>query len=366
MSLPRGDPRNTPPASEATDLQQLIDEASLGLLRLDRRLIIQAANAAAHRLLERRPGTLVGRTAMEAFVDHRMEDVIRRAMAADGGSAASAGSELRVGRDRVVVLRARGTAGGAWIALEDVTELRRLQRIRAEFIDNLSHELRTPLSTIRLLTETLAADMERVDGTQGATVTPRMRDRVAKIDVETGHLVQMVTELLDLARMEQASTDLTLARVSLERVMRGAVERLRAFAERQGVVLELEEPAGGYPTINADEERIGQLLVNLLHNAVKFSSPGGAVSARVASAPRSVTISVEDHGIGIPRADLDRVFERFYKVDKARTRGGGGTGLGLSIARHIAEGHGGRIWVESEEGRGSTFSVEIPMGEGGA
>jgi signal transduction histidine kinase len=113
--------------------------------------------------------------------------------------------------------------------------------------------------------------------------------------------------------------------------------------------------------VQGDEERLGQLLVNLLHNAVKFSPEGSQVVVRAALEGPDVVVSVEDHGSGIPRADLDRIFERFYKVDKARVRGVGGTGLGLAIARHIVEGHGGRIWVESEEGRGSTFRFSIPV-----
>jgi two-component system, OmpR family, phosphate regulon sensor histidine kinase PhoR len=332
----------------AHQLQALIDEVSLGIIHVSSDLTVRAANGAAHRLLERSVRSLLGRSVMEAFVDHRAESVI---CAAVGGTVGT--FEFAVGRDRNLALRARPDGeGGAWIALEDVTELRRLQHIRAEFIDNLSHELRTPLSTVRLLTELLAADLERVD------VPPKVRERVAKIDVETGHLVQMVNELLDLARMEQAQVEPVIADVPVDRLLTSAAERLTTFADRQGITIRVE-PDGVGP-IRGDEERLGQLLVNLLHNAVKFSPQGGDVTLRAEHRDREVVISVRDQGIGIPRADLDRVFERFYKVDKARVRGMGGTGLGLSIARHIAEGHGGRIWVESDEGHGSTFSVAIP------
>jgi two-component system phosphate regulon sensor histidine kinase PhoR len=334
----------------AHELQALIDDVSLGIIHASSDLTVRAANGAAHRLLERNPRSLLGRSVMEAFVDHRAESVIRAAI--DGTVGAL---ELAVGRDKLVAMRARPDRdGGAWIALEDVTELRRLQRIRAEFIDNLSHELRTPLSTVRLLTELLTTDLERVD------VPPKVRERVAKIDVETGHLVQMVTELLDLARMEQAQVEPVIADVAVDRLLTGAADRLTTFADRQGITIRVEPDSVG--PIRGDEERLGQLLVNLLHNAVKFSPQGSAVTLRAEHRDREVVLSVRDEGIGIPRSDLDRVFERFYKVDKARVRGMGGTGLGLSIARHIAEGHGGRIWVESDEGHGSTFSVAIPDG----
>jgi two-component system phosphate regulon sensor histidine kinase PhoR len=239
--------------------------------------------------------------------------------------------------------------------LEDVSELRRLQQIRAEFIDNLSHELRTPLTTVSLLAETLAREAEAA----GAAIPPRMRDRIDKIEVETGHLVQMVNELLDLARIESGGPLVLLDDVDLARVVAESTERLRLFADRQGLHL-VTEVADGLPKVRGDEARIGQVLVNLVHNAVKFSEGGGEVRVRVHDEGTELVVSVEDHGIGIPKADQGRIFERFYKVDRARVRGGG-TGLGLSIARNVLQQHGGRIWVESEEGVGSTFSFALPV-----
>jgi two-component system phosphate regulon sensor histidine kinase PhoR len=172
----------------------------------------------------------------------------------------------------------------------------------------------------------------------------------------------MVNELLDLSRIESGSTQLRLDDVDLDAVVQATLDRLRLFAERQGVRLRAESHD---PPLNVrgDEERIGQLLINLVHNAVKFSSHGGEVVVRTRLDGDEVVVAVHDRGAGIPAADLDRVFERFYKVDRARVRGKGGTGLGLAIARHIVESHGGRIWVESEEGRGSTFSFSIPAEE---
>jgi two-component system phosphate regulon sensor histidine kinase PhoR len=241
--------------------------------------------------------------------------------------------------------------------LEDVTELRRLQQIRAEFIDNLSHELRTPLTTVSLLAETLAREATE----QGDAIPERMRDRIAKIEVETGHIAQMVNELLDLSRIESGGAVVHLDDVDLGTLAAATTDRLRLFAERQGVRLGVEAPTP-LPRVRGDEARLGQVLVNLLHNAVKFSPTGGDVTVRVTADDRDVITAVEDRGVGIPKALLGRVFERFYKADRARVRGGG-TGLGLSIARHVVEQHGGRIWVESEEGRGSTFSFALPIAE---
>jgi two-component system phosphate regulon sensor histidine kinase PhoR len=236
--------------------------------------------------------------------------------------------------------------------LEDVSELRRLQRIRTEFIDNISHELRTPLTTVSLLAETLAADAD--------TLPPKAAERVAKIEVETGHLVQMVNELLDLSRIESGIATEALDDVDLGRLASTTADRMRLFAERQGVIIEVRAPAV-MPLVRGDRERIGQALLNLLHNAVKFSPAGSTVAIVVSAAETEVIVAVEDHGPGIPRTALPRIFERFYKVDRARKRGAGGTGLGLSIARHVVEAHGGRIWAESEEGVGSTFSFAIPI-----
>ena len=259
-------------------------------------------------------------------------------------------------------MRGRRLAGGdLWLVLEDVSELRRLQRIRTEFIDNLSHELRTPLTTVSLLSETLQREAE----TAGDAIPAKMRERIAKIEVETGHLVQMVNELLDLSRIEGGGTVQLVDGVDMGSLAADSAERLRLFAERQGVTLRIVAP-GDLPRVRGDATRLGQVVVNLVHNAVKFSPDGGEITIRTTVEGGEVVTSVEDHGIGIPRATRDRVFERFYKVDRARLRPevGGGTGLGLAIARHVVEQHAGRIWVDSTEGAGSTFSFALPVSDG--
>jgi two-component system phosphate regulon sensor histidine kinase PhoR len=330
----------------------LADILGVGILRLDDTLRVTVANPAAHILLGRAPGSIVGRSAMEVFVDTRFEDAAATARDAGGAS-----GEFRVrGPDGpILVMRARRAPVGVIVLLEDVSELRRLQQIRAEFVDNLSHELRTPLSTISLLAETLSRDAEAA----GAAVPAKMRDRISKIEVETGHLVQMVNELLDLARIESGGPLVLLDDVDMRRVVAESAERLRLFAERQGLRLVVDVP-DQLPRVRGDEARIGQVLVNLVHNAVKFSDGGDQVAVRARDEGAELIVSVEDHGVGIPKADQTRIFERFYKVDRARVRGGG-TGLGLSIARNVLQQHGGRIWVESEEGVGSTFSFALPV-----
>jgi two-component system phosphate regulon sensor histidine kinase PhoR len=341
-------------ADARRDVAYLADLTGVGIVRLDDNLRVEVANTAAHVFLDRAPGSMVGLSAIEAFVDRRVEEIV--ASARDDGAA---GGEVAV-RDAdgptVVVRARRSPVNGVWVVIEDVSELRRLQQIRAEFIDNLSHELRTPLTTISLLAETLSREVEA----SGDAIPARIRDRVAKIEVETGHIVQMVNELLDLSRIEGGGAIVHLDDVDLGRLAVTSTERLRLFAERQGVRLHVEV-ADDLPRVRGDEARLGQVLVNLLHNAVKFSPDGGDVMVRVVHDEDEVVMSVADQGIGIPRAALPRIFERFYKVDRARARGGG-TGLGLAIARHVVVQHDGRIWVESEEGAGSVFSFALPVG----
>ena len=163
-----------------------------------------------------------------------------------------------------------------WLVLEDVTELRRLQQIRAEFIDNLSHELRTPLTTVSLLAETLTREADAA----GDAIPAKMKDRIGKIEIETGHLVQMVNELLDLTRIESGGPMLLLDDVDMGRLAVASVERLRLFADRQGVTLASDVPAA-VPAVRGDEDRLGQVIVNLVHNAVKFSPAGRTVTVRV-------------------------------------------------------------------------------------
>lgn len=328
-----------------------LDRLAIGLLVFDGRGRVAGANPSAERLLDARSGSLAGKTAMETFLDHTVEQLLAGARA--GGRSTA---ELTRGGEpaRVLRLNAWTDAAGTWVTLEDHSELRRLQRIRTEFIGNLSHELRTPLTTVRLLAESLTLEAER------APLPQRVNDAIARIDVETGHLAQMVSELLDLSTIEHGDAPLRRENLDLGALVEASLERLRTYAERQGVALRSEPATAGEMTVAGDAERLAQVATNIVHNAIKFSSPGDEVVARVSAKDEQVVLEVEDHGPGIPRAERGRIFERFYKVDRARSRGRGGTGLGLAIARHIVERHGGRIWVESEEGRGARFFVSLP------
>ena len=346
------------------DLTYLADLVGVGIVRLTDDLRVEVANTAAHVFLRREPASMLGRTSMEALGDHRVEAIARQAREAGWASgevnlADEPTTDQRPGATLVVRAR-RSPILGVWLVLEDVAELRRLQRIRAEFIDNLSHELRTPITTVGLLVESLERDAEAA-AQAGTELPPKMRERIGKLAVETGNIAQMVAELLDLARIESGGRQLHLDDVDLGRIATESVDRLRPFAERQGVALHLAlDPA--LPPVRGEAARLAQVFANLVHNAVKFSSAGTEVRVGVRREGPMLQGWVADDGPGVSPADQARIFERFYKADRTRTSGGG-TGLGLAIARHIVEGHGGAIRVESEEGGGATFAFTIPISD---
>ncbi len=253
----------------------------------------------------------------------------------------------------VTPFREGGTAGYV-VIFQDLTQVRRLQTMRRDFISNLSHELRTPLASLRAVIETLQ---------DGALADPPAAERfLRQAENEVHTMTQMVAELTELSQIESGQVRLRLVPVAVSSLIEVPLERLRAQAERAGVQLGVEV-AADTPLVLADEERIRQVITNLLHNAIKFTPPGGHI--RLLAGPRpdeanEVLFEVRDTGIGIAQADLTRVFERFYKSDRARTRARGGTGLGLAIARHIIETHGGRIWVKSKVDKGSSFYFTLP------
>jgi len=239
--------------------------------------------------------------------------------------------------------------GGSLLLAQDLTQVRKLETVRRDFISNVSHELRTPLASLKALTETLQS---------GALADPEAGPRfLSRIATEVDALTQMAQELLDLSRIESGQVQLNFESISPRKLLYSAADRMKAQAERANIKLNVLTN-DGLPTIRADKARLEQVLVNLIHNAVKFTKPGGEITLEAEAVDVGVRCAVRDTGTGIPAESLSRIFERFYRVDSSRT--GSGTGLGLSISRHIVEAHGGKIWAESEEGRGSTFYFSLP------
>ena len=236
------------------------------------------------------------------------------------------------------------------MVFQDLSQIKRLETTRQDFISNISHELRTPLASLKALTDTLQ---------EGALEDPDAAKRfLGRMDTEVDALTQMVTELLELSRIESGRVPLDLKQVSPKNILAQSRERMRVQAERKNLTLEID-CSPELPDIEADSRRIEQVIVNLLHNAIKFSDPGDRIIMEAEKNGNSIAFKVQDFGTGIPESDLERIFERFYKTDQARSSGG--TGLGLSIAKHLVEAHGGTIQAESTLHEGSAFSFFIPI-----
>ena len=234
------------------------------------------------------------------------------------------------------------------LVLHDITDFKRLENVRREFVANVSHELKTPLTAIQGAVETL------LDG--ALSDTTHSRPFVESIAEETSHLRRLVDDLLTLAQVESRQAALKRESIPLKAFLEEAMARHQALAVAHQVSLTLETPESLSP-VPADRGQLAQAIGNLLDNAIKYNRPGGQVIVRASEADRQLRIEVEDTGIGIPSEDLPRIFERFYRVDKARSRETGGTGLGLSIVKHVAEAHGGSVVVESQPHQGSRFTL---------
>jgi two-component system phosphate regulon sensor histidine kinase PhoR len=245
-----------------------------------------------------------------------------------------------------------GETSGAVIVLHDITELRKLERIRRDFVANVSHEFRTPLTAIQGFAETLIG---------GAIDDPQNRGRFLGIILEhSRRLARLTEDLLKLSQMDAERLELEIRPVSVSQLIESCYETSQRRAIEKELSLSLNVPSQ-LPEVAADNRRIQEVLQNLLDNAIQYTLPDGKIVLSAELRNDEVVFTVADTGIGIPQADQPRIFERFYRVDVARSREAGGTGLGLSIAKHLVEAHGGRIWVESEVGVGSKFHFSIPV-----
>ena len=337
--------------SHLTALWEFLD---VGVLLIDSHMRIQENNPSAERLLGARAGSLLGKTALEATLSYDVLEFIKRAFA----TLESIEHEIRWGEPAPQIFRVRALQlrnqnelvnQSCLLLIEDVTEFRRLETVRRDFVANVSHELRTPLASIRAMAETLQA---------GAINDAEVSDRFVNIIVtEVERLTRLLQDLLILSKAELH--EVTLGAVDLARTITSVVERIQPQAVQVGVRIEVS--IGELRRVKGDADQIEQVLVNLLDNAIKFSSYGQLVSIISTQSAQEVMISVIDEGIGIMSEDLPRIFERFYRADPGRSRQTGGTGLGLSIVRNIVEAAGGKVWVESTYGVGSKFSFTLPL-----
>jgi two-component system phosphate regulon sensor histidine kinase PhoR len=391
-----------PPSEEFPPLFRAATAAlDAGLVVLDEERAVQYLNPQAEALLGARSADALGESLITLVRDHQADALVDEALR-DGEAREMVFRPLLSGRTlrlRALPLETDGMRGSV-LLIRDVTQLSMLERARRDMVANVSHELRTPLASVKLLVETLQSEPP-------PPIAQRMLSQMAQ---EVDAVTQLVDELHELSQIESGRVALQLAPTALAPVVARALERIRPQAERKTLHISAQV-ADCLPPALMDGSRIGQVLLNLLHNAVKFTPAGGDITIRAfvitigseaqrvgyverrtpgtdsptderrrASAPPLarqgrptidvpqplaagdwMLVTVADSGIGIPVEDLPRIFERFYKVDRARTRNASGTGLGLAIAKHLIEGHGGRIWATSLEGAGSTFFFALPL-----
>lgn len=332
-------------------LEATLADLSDGVIIVDDRGRVVLANNAALEMLAVR-GAVVGEPFVQVGRDHELVDLVLNAFVAPdspveriihhGGSGRilqAAARRLDVAEERIGV-----------VVLHDLTELRRLEGMRRDFVANVSHELRTPLTSIRALVETLEA---------GAFYDPEVSfDFLGRVISEVDRLALLVDELLDLARLESGRVRLSLERVDPESIVQHAIHRLSPQTERAELAIAYRVKSGTSSFV-ADKSRIDQVLLNLVHNAIKFTPAGGSIELSVMSTDEFVEFHVRDTGVGVNPADLPRLFERFYKADRARRTQG--TGLGLAIAKHIVQSHGGTIWAEPNDPAGTDFVFRLPL-----
>jgi two-component system phosphate regulon sensor histidine kinase PhoR len=336
--------------AERSKLSAVMAQMTDGVVIVNAEGQIEMVNQAAERIFQIQ-NPPAGHSLVEVIRYHQLVDLWRKCRETSEQQTTT----LEISTERlflqgIAIPLGEALPGSTLLLFQDLTRLRRLEMVRRDFISNVSHELRTPLASLKALTETLQ---------EGALDDlPAARRFLTRMDTEIDTLTQLVHELLELSRIESGRVPLERKPINPCALVSPAFERMAVQAERAGLSLTIDCPED-LPQVLADSDRMEQVMVNLLHNAIKFTPPNGAITVSARQEGSQVIFSVKDTGVGISSDDLPRIFERFYKADRARS--GGGTGLGLSIARHMVEAHGGRIWAESTLGKGSTFYFSLPV-----
>ena len=336
--------------SERGRLNAVLSSMDDGVLLADTHKTVLLANPAFERIFRVPPDKAKDRPVMEVVLDHDVLSLLDRCLTA--GQQLTSYPEIGPERRffRVIATPIRGPHGpSALLLFQDQSEAQRLDKTRREFVSNISHELRTPLASIKAMVEALQ------EGARGEEELAQ--DFLARIVSEVDHMTTLVGEIMNLSSIESGQAQLQLDSVDVGHLLRDLVDRLRPQAERRKLTLSLEQPPS-LPAARADEGRLREAVVNLLHNAMMFTGAGGTITVSSEAGDTSLLVKVSDTGIGIPEEDLPHIYERFFKVDKSRTTEG--AGLGLAIAKHIVEAHHGSIWATSREGSGSTFYFTLP------
>jgi two-component system, OmpR family, phosphate regulon sensor histidine kinase PhoR len=340
-------------SADRTGLATILGNMTDGVIMTDIEGFVSLANNAASKLFN--IDNTAGKTLIEVVRDHEMDEVLKMCLSTGDAQTVQYQSAAAERYVRAIAIPVAGDElSGALLLLQDLTELRDLQTTRRELIGNISHEFRTPLAGIRALVETLR-DGAIDDRDKAADFLNRIEDEVER-------LAQIVAELTELSRIETGKAKLMLEPVDINPLLEEVLGQLSPQADRQQLSVH-KELAAGLPPVQADKTRIRQVILNIVHNAIKFTGSGGKITVATRAHDGWVTVEVSDTGVGIARGDLPHIFERFYRGDRARS-GGTGTGMGLAIARHVVEAHGGRIWVQSQQGRGAIFSFSLPLSQG--
>jgi len=342
-------------AAHQAQLQALFNSMAEGVLVLDANGRIQLVNQSLQRLFAL-TSDVRGQTILEAFRIQELADLVKRLpreKAVHRFEFELPGMEERwLQVNAAAVFNRDGAPHGGILVFHDLTRLKQLENTRQEFVANVSHELRTPLSLIKGFVETLLG---------GAKNDPELATRFLRtIERHTDRLTYLIEDLLTISRLESGQIVMNLQPVELRDEAQRVVEALQARAAEKGALLDNQVPAG--LMARADADRLEQVFFNLVENAIKYGHPGSRVCLGARNAePGRVELWVQDNGPGIPSDSTDRIFERFYRVDRARSRESGGTGLGLAIVKHIVQAHSGEVWVKSELGQGATFYFTLPQ-----
>jgi two-component system, OmpR family, phosphate regulon sensor histidine kinase PhoR len=337
-------------SEEKNKLAVILSSIADGVVMTDARSNILLANPASEILFNFKESRAIGKPLIEVVFNHEIDQLAKRISTDKQKHNALIetinGKFLRV----IAIPMNTESLSGSLLLFQDLTELRSLQSMRREFVGNVSHELRTPLAGIKAIVETLQ---------DGAIEDKELaRDFLNKIDSEVDSLTQMVNELIELSRIETGKSKLNLTAVNLNDLLKEVIARLIPQAERKLITV-TEHLSDDLPSVQADRDRIQQVMTNIIHNAIKFTPESGQIKIDSLSSLDSVTVIIADNGIGISKEDLPHIFERFFKADKSRSNSG--SGLGLAIAKHIVQAHNGKIWVESQEGKGSAFGFSLPL-----
>ena len=325
--------------SNNESLEALVDALPMGIVVVDKTGQVRFRNSAVSSFTGTRHAEILVEAATERLLDRALVGRERRE------EIQLAGPPIRVLEVHAVPLN----DGGALALVEDITERWRIDQVRTDFVANVSHELKTPVGAISVLAETL----------EGETEDELILRLTGRMVLETQRMSRTIDDLLELSRIELGGESLYTS-IDMIDVVAEVVERVSSLAAKKNVDLVVEQPTGS-SIVMGDFFQLTSAIGNLVENAIKYSENDSAIEVRLRDGVNSmIDVEVEDYGIGIPAESLDRIFERFYRVDRARSRGTGGTGLGLSIVRHVATNHGGEVNVRSREGEGSVFILSIP------